>query len=103
MRLATVTLKHKKKGTTITVNQEDYAEDLGKERYSGYALVNASHNDDEAATIEVVEPTEPPVEPTEPPVEPTEPPVEPTEPVVEPTEPEAIDATKPKPRRGRRT
>ncbi len=95
MRLATVTLKHKKKGTTITVNQEDYAEDLGKERYSGYTLVNASHNEDEAATIEV---TEPVVEATEPPVEPTEPPVEPTEPPAE-----AIDATKPKPRRGRRT
>lgn len=39
MRLDTVTLRHKKKGTIIKVNQWDYQNDLGAYRFRGYEYV----------------------------------------------------------------
>lgn len=53
MKIATVTLRHKKKNKTIIVDQKEYAEDLGKHKYREYELVGAQHNDDESAKISV--------------------------------------------------
>jgi hypothetical protein len=53
MKIATVTLRHKKKNKTIMVDQQEYSEDLGKHKYREYELVSAQHNDDESAKLKV--------------------------------------------------
>lgn len=46
-KLPTVRLRHKKKkDRIITVNQDDYATDLGKHRYRNYELVGETHVSD---------------------------------------------------------
>ena len=45
MRIATVWLRHKIKGTKKKVNAADYASDLGMWKYRGYELVSEQRGD----------------------------------------------------------
>jgi hypothetical protein len=45
MRLPTVTLRHKTKGTRLKVDQHEYARDLGKHKYRNYELVGEKRGD----------------------------------------------------------
>ena len=58
MRIPTVTLKHKRKNKLITVNESDWAQDLGVYKYRDYERVNERHNEG-AAPLEVFSPTSP--------------------------------------------
>lgn len=59
-RVPTVTLRHKRKGTLIKINQSDWSQDLGRFKYSAFERVNERHNQAERP-IEINTP--PPVEP----------------------------------------
>lgn len=48
MRIPTVTLRHKAKGKRLIVNEADWAQDLGKYKWSSYERIGEAHN--EAAT-----------------------------------------------------
>lgn len=55
MRLPTVRLRHKKKGVVITVNEWEWARDLGKYKWSAFERVGERHND-AAAPLNVTAP-----------------------------------------------
>ena len=44
MRLPTVRLRHKKKGIVITVNEHEWARDLGRYKWSAFERVGERHN-----------------------------------------------------------
>ena len=54
MRVSTVTLRQKSTGKIKTVNQNEYATDLGRAQFAGWELLREDHNDDSRATIEPV-------------------------------------------------
>jgi len=63
MYKATVTLRHKKKGRIITVDQDEWATDLGAHKFRRYERVGETHNNDASVAIEVNTP-EPVIEET---------------------------------------
>jgi hypothetical protein len=54
MKVATVTLRQKSTGKIKTVNQNEYATDLGKAQFAGWELLREDHNNDAAAVVEPV-------------------------------------------------
>lgn len=57
MRLPTVRLRHKRKGIVITVNESDWAHDLGRYKWSDFERVGERHNG-AGEVLEVMQPSQ---------------------------------------------
>jgi hypothetical protein len=95
MKTATVTLRHKKKGRILKVDQSEYAHDLGKHKYRNYELVGERHNDDPDAKLDLDPPGNEPEQEVES-TEEAEPAVLQTEDTGEPEEEKTTVTTKKK-------